>query len=406
MTAPYTSDSYQGIIDAFNTMRASQGEEKRGYDPNYRGIIEAILDLKKWGQAGDGDYPPGWVPEYDEDGNVIGGDWNPSPDNGTLWFDERQGRLFVWIDDDFYQTNGGDGLPHVGSNPPTSEVPGSFWFNINTNVLYIYDGSNWTIVSTGGSGVTTDTLILSNPTTSTFKSGQPILPSSIGLVTQEDYNKWIHQALEELEEQVEEQDGKFQVYMADVPPQQSEEGDLWYNTTKLQMLVRYDGAWVASAIPVVLDEGFVNLTNTVEFNRQAAATGLQGALAQIHELSNRPERLYRIAYDVVEQGIELVDTKGTDKYLIKFEGDEGINVDVTALGIKIDASGLVNDLRQLEQTVASGDNVNAIADRLSVVEGNLSSMLNTTTVSPIAFAALVADVAALPSADDVSGRLK
>ena len=46
MTAPYTSDSYQGIIDAFNTVRAAQGETKYGYDPNYRGIIDAILDLK------------------------------------------------------------------------------------------------------------------------------------------------------------------------------------------------------------------------------------------------------------------------------------------------------------------------------------------------------------------------
>ena len=66
-----------------------------------------------------------WLnPEYDEDGNVIGGDYNPVPDNGTLWFDERQGRLFTWIDDGWYQTNGGDGLPHMGEAPPETEVPG------------------------------------------------------------------------------------------------------------------------------------------------------------------------------------------------------------------------------------------------------------------------------------------
>ena len=57
MAAPYQGDSYQGIIDAFNTVRERQGEEKRGYDANYRGIIEAILDLRKWGDAGDGDLP-------------------------------------------------------------------------------------------------------------------------------------------------------------------------------------------------------------------------------------------------------------------------------------------------------------------------------------------------------------
>ena len=162
MPATYTQGSYQGIIDAFNQLRASQGVEKKGYDPNYRGIIEAILDLKKWGQAGDGDNPPGWVPEYDEDGNVIGGDWSPAPDNGTLWFDERQGRLFVWVDDAFYQTNGGDGLPHIGENPPSSEVPGSFWYNTTTQVLYLYDGNTWTIV-TAAEGASTATLMLADP---------------------------------------------------------------------------------------------------------------------------------------------------------------------------------------------------------------------------------------------------
>ena len=162
MPATYTQGSYQGIVDAFNQVRRAQGEKPLGYDPNYRGVIEAILDLKKWGQAGDGDTPPGWIPEYDNDGNIIGGTWFPVPDNGTLWFDERQGRMFVWIDDAFYQTNGADGLPHVGDNPPSQEIPGSFWFNTNTNVLYIYDGSNWVIVSTSA-GISTATLALSNP---------------------------------------------------------------------------------------------------------------------------------------------------------------------------------------------------------------------------------------------------
>ena len=80
MAAPYRADSYQGIIDAFNTMRASQGEIKRDYPANFQGIIEAILDLKKWGQAGEGTQPPGWIPEYDENGDIIGGNWSPPPE--------------------------------------------------------------------------------------------------------------------------------------------------------------------------------------------------------------------------------------------------------------------------------------------------------------------------------------
>ena len=125
--------------------------------------------------------------------------------------------------------------------------------------------------------------------------------------------------------------------MSDTPPVQPEEGDLWYNTMKLQMLVRYDGAWVASAIPLVLDDSFVSLSNTVESNREVAAAGLRDALAQIHEVANRPERLYRMVYDVAEQGIQLVNTKTTEKFLIKLDGSDGVNVNVTGNGIQIDA---------------------------------------------------------------------
>jgi hypothetical protein len=394
VTAPYTADSYQGIIDAFNTLRAAQGERKYSYTANFQGIIEAILDLKKWGQAGDGDFPPGWVPEYDEDGNIIGGNWNPPPDNGTLWFDERQGRLFVWVDDDFYQTNGGDGLPHVGANPPTSEVPGSFWFNTSTNVLYIYDGQSWTIVSTAA-GVSTETLTLTNTT-------RALVPSVIS--TQAGMNGWVAQALKNLEDEIEEKAGEYQVYMADVPPSESQEGDLWYNTNKLQMLVRYDDAWVASAIPVVLDDSFVALTNTVEANRLTSVQAVNNVIALVEQVANRPERVFGLGYDTNEEGIQLTDSKG-DSHLVKFQGQNGISIDVTHDGIKVDASAISNALNALEQTVASGDNVAVIADRLSTVEGNVGTLLNAPTVSPTAFQDLSNAVSQLPSFDDVSGRL-
>lgn len=403
MPAPYTQGSYQGIIDAFNQVRAAQGEEKRSYDYNYRGIVEAILDLKKWGQADDGDNPPGWIPEYDQDGNVIGGEWNPSPDNGTLWFDERQGRLFVWIDDGFYQTNGGDGLPHVGSSPPGSEVIGSLWFNTSTQVLYLFDGQTWTIVSSAG-GVDTSTLMLSDPTTDQFKSNRSILPDSSGLATQKDYNVWIHNALEDLETQIEAQAGEFKVFMSDTPPATPEEGDLWYNTVKLQMLVRYDDAWVASAIPLVLDDSFVALSNTVEFNREQAAQAVANAITLIEQVANRPERVFGLGYDINEDGIQLTDSKGPS-HLVKFSGASGININVTNNGIQIDASELSNELDSLQQSVASGANVAGIDSRLGVVEGNVSTLLNQPTVNPTAFSELSTKVDALPTAEDVSNRL-
>ena len=403
MPAQYTQASYQGIVDAFNTLRESQGVERKTYDSNYRGIIEAILDLKKWGQAGDGDIPPGWDPIYDEDGNIIGGNWNPPPDNGTLWFDERQGRLFVWVDDGFYQTNGGDGLPHVGENPPMHEVVGSLWFNTNTQVLYLYDGQNWTIVSSEA-GATTANLMLADPTVDSFRSNRPYLPDSDGLLTQKDYNVWIHSALEKLEETLEEQAGVFQVYMADTPPSEAVDGDLWYNTSRLQMLVRYDGAWVASAIPLVLDDNFVELTNTVEDNRVAAERAVANTISLIERVASRPERVFGLNYDVNEDAIQLSDSKGAP-HQIKLKGVNGIDVNVTPTGIQFDASTLQNALETLQLTVASGANVAAISDRLSTVEGNVSTLLNQPTVSPSSFSALQETVSHLPTADDVSGRL-
>ena len=114
--------------------------------------------------------------------------------------------------------------------------------------------------------------MLSDPTTETFSSNRPYLPDSSGLGTQEDYNKWVYSALEGLEDEIQANAGEFQVYMSDTPPADVKEGDLWYNTNKLQMLVRYDGAWVASAIPLVLDDSFVALSKPLKQTRRGIAS--------------------------------------------------------------------------------------------------------------------------------------
>ena len=107
------------------------------------GIIKAIVELQKWGTADTSEYPPGWEIETDGSGNITGGSFNPAPKNGDLWFDERQGRLFVWLDDAYYQTNGADGIPTVDATPPTQEVIGALWYNTGNQALYIWNGSTW-----------------------------------------------------------------------------------------------------------------------------------------------------------------------------------------------------------------------------------------------------------------------
>ena len=132
----YQNDSYAGIVAAVNELRLRNNNAlPQEYPASYSGIRDAILDIKKeWGNIGTGEYPPGWVPEFDNDGNVIGGDWVYFPEEGDLWFDERQGRLMVWINCDFHQTNGADQLTVISDTQPKHPIEGALWYQESTKV--------------------------------------------------------------------------------------------------------------------------------------------------------------------------------------------------------------------------------------------------------------------------------
>ena len=57
-----------------------------------------------------------------------------------LWFDTRQGRMFIAFESEWYQTNGGDGLPVITatSTPPSASnlALGQLWFD-TALVFYI-----------------------------------------------------------------------------------------------------------------------------------------------------------------------------------------------------------------------------------------------------------------------------
>ena len=213
-----TSSSFAGIIEAFNDLRNRNGQPSRSYPASYQGIIAAITDLNRWSNTEGGPVPPGWEVETDEDGNIVGGNWNTIPADGTLWFDTRQGRLFIWVEDDFYQTNGGDGLPIVSETSPAEAALGQLWWVESTGVLYIYDGANWTTVGSGGAGgVSTATLPLASTTRSALQSGS-LLPAASGLTTQSDLNKWIGGALNALEVAIESDTDDIEINVGTTPP--------------------------------------------------------------------------------------------------------------------------------------------------------------------------------------------
>ena len=140
-------ESYGGIIAALQDNAARSGFQVHSYPENFAGII-AIQDLQEgqYSPGSDvGDQPPG--------GSIITNpitllpEWIESPETkeGQLWFDTRQGRLFVYAQKQWHQTNGGDGLAVITDTPAVppdgdSLIPGTFWWVRNDNNLYIFDG--------------------------------------------------------------------------------------------------------------------------------------------------------------------------------------------------------------------------------------------------------------------------
>lgn len=109
------------------------------YEANFEGITRALWDLGTVlegavlppATSSTGTVPPGW--------DTAAGDYSPgaAPSDGSFWFDERQGRLFIAAGGEWHQTNGGDCFAHVGTIPPR-ETPGALWFDTRQGVGLVY----------------------------------------------------------------------------------------------------------------------------------------------------------------------------------------------------------------------------------------------------------------------------
>ena len=124
--------NFESLIAALNAKRIANYQLPSNYPANYSGLVAAILDLN-WGQASTGPQPPTWDQANTE--------YSVLPSEGALWFDTRQGRLFCYAHDGWYQTNGGDGYVTVreGTAPP-QPLRGEIWMEFNSKQLYVFDG--------------------------------------------------------------------------------------------------------------------------------------------------------------------------------------------------------------------------------------------------------------------------
>ena len=139
--APFEAN-LDGAIAAANFLMTEQGYGIRDYPSNMAGLVAAILNINI-GQSFVGITPSQWMPVRDENGDITADSWDPPPSNGTLWFDIRQGKLMVWINDGFYQANGTDRFSSVGSEIPEDPIKGQTWLDTDNYIYYIYDGSLW-----------------------------------------------------------------------------------------------------------------------------------------------------------------------------------------------------------------------------------------------------------------------
>ena len=302
-------ESYGGIIGALQDIAVQNGGNTRYYPENFAGIIAAIQDLQVIS-----DQPPTDIGEKPNGGEIIIGpdgrpDWiinTPIPD-GNLWFDTRQGRLFVSVDQEWYQTNGADGLAIItedGNAPDQEVVPGQFWWDEANNDLYIWDGTYtdadeldiftnaplsqdpiadgyqrvWKLA--GGdseSFQTTLTLPLGNVGPRLAEdinaTALPEVDSNIFQV-QSDYNQWVFAALQSIDTTVDNLPPPTFVGENPPPEDEREPGMLWYDTESLELSIWYveaDGsaAFVPTATAYNYDDELATVTASIYDEKQA-----------------------------------------------------------------------------------------------------------------------------------------
>ena len=310
-------ESFGGVVAALQDAQVKAGTTVKSYPSSFAGIIAAIEDLSNSLTEGTlpdvGAPPPGWEIIVDGDGNVDG-NWQQRPPNGSLWFDTRQGRLFIAIDGSYYQTNGGDGIAHVDEEPPTvPPVVGAQWYDTDTGLFYVYTGNNtWSaVVSDGDITITTATLPLAVARNTFDTSYQPQvlpdLPSLEEMQVQKDYNTWLMSALVNLDQALTE----GSVTISETPPTDNVvPGTLWYDSNTLELSIYYqddDSAqWVPVSVGYALEEAIAPIQAALELEkvtRENAINNLFSIVSSMNEVDDAKVAELEIAIQQVQEEV-------------------------------------------------------------------------------------------------------
>lgn len=380
-------ESYGGIVGSLQDQIASQSGTVKAYPHNFAGIISAIEDLvytQKEVPVTPSTKPNGGSVGTDGDGNP---QWDVAvqPRDGELWFDTRQGRLFIAIDGEYYQTNGADGLARVTTTTvePTSPVIGSFWWDVTTSSLYIFDGF-WRTPngSVGGTYQPGDTPVwrLITSTATTFEegavaisSGSVILREPAGstlpalnyanVTNQSQFNAWLYNSLESLETAIEASEGaNAKLEAGTTAPSNPGARDLWYDTTANKLKIYSNSAWVESSPQLSYDVDIATVTGlitTERTDRQSAIATLTNQIATVVTGSSAFQSLESDVTSLQTQvnAIPVVDSS----LLTPLTTTDALDTRVTTL------EGLTPDFSVVESATNAATNLAAVNARIDAL---------------------------------------
>ena len=398
----YQNDSYAGIVAAFNELRLRNDALPREYPASYAGIRDAILDIKKeWGNIGTGEYPPGWVPEFDSNGNIIGGDWVYFPEEGDLWFDERQGRLMVWINGDYYQTNGADQLTVISETQPNDAISGALWYQPSNQSLYLYTGDQWTLVTSAT--INTEQLALSSDAITDLSNAPAEFPDTTGVDTQKELNVWSIDTLEFLNTKIDNSGGASgaTITVSDSAPTITADGELWYNSTTLQLHVSTLGSWETSTPDFSTQSEFTSLENDVSNLSASTSSQITSLDTRVTTLESATPTTYSLT---TPSGLRLVDSNGVASD-VSVVSTGGTTVTFGSNSISFDSSALATDISALQVDITSKadqTSLDALASSTSAADTTLQSNINVNTND---ITALTSTVSSLPTTTDLDNYL-
>lgn len=365
--AKHNAQSYGGIVGALQDAIQSSGTIPKAYPYSFAGIIAAIQDLSiETDQIPvyPGPFPPGT--EIDINGDLV---ILVPPRDGQLWFDTRQGRLFVAKDEEWWQTNGADGLAIISEAAPDTAgiVPGQFWWNPVDNLLFVYDTGwdettreastdpGWKLVS-GGDSITPTTAItiLSNtgPRERITNHLQDILPEPdlANLNVQADLNGYYFECLVALEGAISEFNP---VLIGDTPPaDQPKPGQLWYDTESLELSIWYvdddSGQWVPTSASYTFDKDLSVLRSSIETEsrvREQALHAIQEELNAINAADANEVATLTSAIDALEVSLA---TKADATSLTSLATGDYVDNQIQAT-----AESLITKINQVENSIPS-----------------------------------------------------